>query len=136
MTGTCDYILFNPENLYILLFNKIKELNVTGFSDKDKAEYYHRCYKAVDGLWFVKTEQMYDFDSALEIDQEVWNIMPKIQARFLKKKLGGNSSVHLIWTVFKYLTLRVLQGIFIHPNTCCQCISFKIFGSFFHYLFV
>ena len=119
MTGTCDYILFNLENLYILLFNKIKELNVTGFSDKDKAEYYHRCYKAVDGLWFVKTEQMYDFDSALEIDQEVWNIMPKIQARFLKKKLEaeeGLAALDICFTKkleldgFKFKTDRQKDG--------------------------
>lgn len=61
---------------------------MAGFSDKDKAEYYHRCYKAVDGLWFVKSEDKFDFNTALELDREVWEVMPKIQARFLKKKLS------------------------------------------------
>jgi hypothetical protein len=63
------------------------------FSDKDKAEYYHRCYKTVDGLWFVKSEEKFDFDTALELDREVWNVMPKIQARFIKKKLGAGEGL-------------------------------------------
>lgn len=61
---------------------------MTGISEKDKVEYYHRCYKAVDGLWFVKTEERFDFDSALELDRDVWSVMPKIQSRFIKEKLG------------------------------------------------
>jgi len=55
---------------------------------KDTAEYLNRCYSAVDGLWFVKTEEKYGFDAALDLDEEVWKVMPKIQARFLKHKLG------------------------------------------------
>ncbi|MCJ7665324.1 MAG: L-2-amino-thiazoline-4-carboxylic acid hydrolase [Actinobacteria bacterium] len=61
---------------------------MTRFTDKDRAEYFHRSYKAVDGLWFVKTEEQFDFDTALSLDGKVWKVMPKIQARFLKKKLG------------------------------------------------
>ncbi len=56
--------------------------------DKDVREYFHRSYTAVDGLWFVKVEEKYGFDKALNIDKEVWMIMPKIQARFLKSKLN------------------------------------------------
>ena len=61
--------------------------------DKDRAEYYHRCYKAVDGLWFVKTEDKYSFEDALDLDLEVWRVMPKIQARFIKKKLDKDSGL-------------------------------------------
>ena len=53
-------------------------------TEKQIAEFHHRCYAAVDGLWFMKVEQEYGFDSALEIDNEVWKVMPKIQARMLK----------------------------------------------------
>lgn len=56
--------------------------------ERVKAEYYHRCYKAVDGLWFVKAEEGFSFEDALALDLEVWKVMPKIQARFIKKKLG------------------------------------------------
>ena len=51
-------------------------------------EYFHRSYTAVDGLWFMKVEDKYGFDAALEIDEEVWKVMPKIQARKLKKLTG------------------------------------------------
>jgi hypothetical protein len=61
--------------------------------EKDKAEYYHRCYKTVDGLWFVKAEDKYCFEDALDLDLEVWKVMPKIQARFIKKKLGKDSGL-------------------------------------------
>ncbi|MFC1861284.1 DUF6125 family protein [Chloroflexota bacterium] len=53
-------------------------------SDKQIAEYYHRSYQTVDGLWFMKIEEQYGFDAALDIDCEVWKVMPKIQARKLK----------------------------------------------------
>jgi hypothetical protein len=47
-------------------------------------EYFRRSYTAVDGLWFVKVEDGYGFDVALRTDEEVWQILPKIQARMLK----------------------------------------------------
>jgi hypothetical protein len=52
------------------------------------AEYFSRSYKTVDGLWFMKVEEKYGFDAALEVDNEVWKVMPKIQARMIKKFLG------------------------------------------------
>jgi hypothetical protein len=51
-------------------------------------EYFHRSYKAVDGLWFMKVEDKYGFNAALEIDKEVWKVMAKIQARMIKSMLG------------------------------------------------
>jgi hypothetical protein len=51
-------------------------------------EYFHRSYKTADGLWFIKVEEKYGFNAALEIDKEVWKIMPKIQARMIKSMLG------------------------------------------------
>jgi len=63
------------------------------FLDKDRAVYYHSCYKAVDGLWFVKAEDKYSFEDALDLDREVWKVMPKIQARFIKKRLGKESGL-------------------------------------------
>ncbi|MCL6591289.1 MAG: DUF6125 family protein [Firmicutes bacterium] len=52
------------------------------------AEYFQRSYTAVDGLWFMKLEEKYGFEAALEIDREVWRVFPKIQARKLKSILG------------------------------------------------
>lgn len=53
-------------------------------NDKQIAEYCYRSYTAADGLWFMKIEEKYGFDTALEIDNEVWKVMPKVQARMLK----------------------------------------------------
>jgi hypothetical protein len=53
-------------------------------NDKQVIEYFKKSYTSVDGLWFMKSEEKSDFDSALQIDARVWEVMPKIQARMLK----------------------------------------------------
>jgi hypothetical protein len=53
-------------------------------SDKQISEYWHRSYRTVDGLWFMKIEERYGFDTALDIDNDVWTVFPKIQARMIK----------------------------------------------------
>jgi len=60
-------------------------------NDKQVNEFYYRSYTSVDGLWFVKAEEKYGFNEALEIDREVWKVLPKIQARMLKSmgKIGN-----------------------------------------------
>jgi hypothetical protein len=55
--------------------------------------YLVRSYTAVDGLWFMKVEEQFGFDKALEIDQLVWEVMPKIQARQLQSFLGVDSGL-------------------------------------------
>lgn len=57
-------------------------------SDRQIIEYWHRSYRTVDGLWFVKVEDRYGFDTALDIDNEVWTVFPKIQARMMRE-MGG-----------------------------------------------
>jgi hypothetical protein len=47
-------------------------------------EYLQNSYAKVDGLWFLKIEEQFGFEKALAIDLEVWKVMPKIQARYLK----------------------------------------------------
>lgn len=61
--------------------------------DAQIAEYFHRSYTAVDGLWFMKLEERFGFDTALEIDVAVWQVMPKIQARKLKELTGLQSGL-------------------------------------------
>ena len=58
------------------------------YNDNDLKEYFKRCFFAVDGLWFVMLEKQFDFKKALEIDQQVWQIFPKIQARKIRELLG------------------------------------------------
>jgi hypothetical protein len=56
--------------------------------------YLLRSYTAVDGLWFMKVEEKYGFDAALDLDAAVWAVMPKIQARQLKAALGEGTGIH------------------------------------------
>ncbi len=60
-------------------------------TNEQAADFFHRCYAAVDGLWCMKVEKRYGFETALEIDNAVWQVFPKIQARKLKEltKLGN-----------------------------------------------
>ena len=60
-------------------------------NDKQRAEFYFLSYTRVDGLWFMKVEEKYGFDEALNIDSEVWKVMPKIQARLLKSFCKADS---------------------------------------------
>ena len=57
------------------------------FKNKDILDYLYQNYTKADGLWFLKVEEIYGFDKALEIDSQVWKIIPKLQARFIKKRL-------------------------------------------------
>lgn len=70
---------------------------MTQLSPEQIAEFFRRSYTAIDGLWFVKLEERYGFDVALDIDDEVWKIFPKVQARTLKGmlKLGGGEEAFL-----------------------------------------
>jgi len=51
-------------------------------------EYLRRSYSAVDGLWFMMIERHFCFNKALELDAEVWSILPKIQSRKVKELLS------------------------------------------------
>lgn len=65
-------------------------------TDKQLADYFHRSYTAVDGLWFMKLEEEYGFDKALEIDKRVWEVLPKIQARKLKSILNAGDGLEAL----------------------------------------
>ncbi|MBN1894441.1 hypothetical protein JW906_08095 [bacterium] len=56
-------------------------------------EYLLRSYTAVDGLWFMKIEEKYGFDAALEMDAAVWAVMPKIQARQLRVMMAEEGGI-------------------------------------------
>mgnify|MGYP000340451510 CR=1 FL=1 len=61
---------------------------MTKLTSKQVTDYFSRSYKAVDGLWFMKVEEKHGFDVALDLDNEVWKVMPKIQVRMIKSFLG------------------------------------------------
>jgi len=71
------------------------------------ADYFKRSYTAVDGLWFMKLEERYGFETALELDNEVWKVLPKIQARFLKAAGNlGDGLDALLECLYTKLTLE------------------------------
>jgi len=61
-------------------------------SNHPEAEYLRRSFTAVDGLWFVKVEEAYGFDRALDLDVQVWKVVGKIQAREARSILGAQSN--------------------------------------------
>ncbi len=65
---------------------------MTTIDDTVKANYFKRSYEVIDGLWFMKTEEEWDFEQALEIDRRVWEIVPKIQSRTLRRLLNLRDS--------------------------------------------
>jgi len=69
-------------------------------TEREAEEYLHRCYTSVDGLWFVKVEEKYGFNTALDIDEEVWKVVPKIQARFLKNKFKKERGLEALLECF------------------------------------
>ncbi len=70
------------------------------------ADYYRRSYNAVDGLSFMKVEEAHDFETALAVDNAVWRVLPKIQARKLKELTGlGNGLAALREGLAAKLTL-------------------------------
>jgi hypothetical protein len=71
-------------------------------SDKQIIEYLKRCYTAVDGLWFIKLEEKSGFDTAIDIDDKVWKIMPKIQARMLKSLTKPDGSIKALIDCFEF----------------------------------
>ena len=75
-------------------------------NDKQIADYMYRCFTAVDGLWFMKLEEKYGFDTALEIDNDVWKVMPKIQARMLKSMGKPSNGLEALLDCFTF-KLRV-----------------------------
>ncbi|MDO9332934.1 MAG: DUF6125 family protein [Dehalococcoidales bacterium] len=69
-------------------------------TDKQIADYFHRCFTAVDGLWFIKVEEKLGFEGALGIDRAVWEVFPSIQAREMKAMLGLGKSAEALRTAF------------------------------------
>jgi len=48
---------------------------------------------AVDGLYFLGIEERWGTDAATDIDKNVWAVMGKLEARYLKKFLGNGDDL-------------------------------------------
>jgi len=77
----------------ISLFYEKGRARMIPLTQEQKIEFFRRSYTTVDGLWFMKLEENDGFETALDIDEQVWRIMPKIQARMLKNMSGLNQGL-------------------------------------------
>lgn len=63
---------------------------------------YAKLAQTLDGLWFLKLEEEFGFEKALEIDDKVWKVYGKIEARRLRRfyenlgQLEGKSSLEIL----------------------------------------
>ncbi|MHC1593381.1 MAG: DUF6125 family protein [Methermicoccaceae archaeon] len=103
-------------------------------SDEQKAEYLHRCYTAADGLWFMKVEEKYGFATALDIDNEVWKVLPKIQARTLKSMLNVGNGMDALLACFT--TKLTLEGFEFEAEKCTDGLKVVISRCPWHGLMV
>ncbi len=96
-------------------------------SEEQKQQYLQRSYTAVDGLWFMMAEEAYEFEKALELDRNVWSVMPKIQARFLKAALGVKEGMPALQQCFTekmlldgadFTIVTTPDGFTIHMTKC------------------
>jgi len=62
------------------------------FTDAQIAEFLRRSYFVVDGLWFVKVDERHGFEEAMALDEAVWDVMSKVQARKARALLGIEGS--------------------------------------------
>ncbi len=62
------------------------------FDAETVADFLRRSCHAVDGLWFMKVEEVLGFDQALELDRRVWGVMAKIQARKARELLSATGN--------------------------------------------
>ena len=69
-------------------------------NDRQIADFFRRSYTAIDGLWFMKAEEKCGFDSALDLDDEVWKVFPKVQARMLKEMTRMDSGLEALRECF------------------------------------
>jgi hypothetical protein len=88
-------------------------------TDRQIADYFHRSFTAVDGLWFMKLEEQIGFDAALDVDVAVWRVMPKIQARKMKELTGLDAGIEALCECFttkltiehyQFTTTRLADG--------------------------
>lgn len=57
-------------------------------NDKAIIDFLRKSYFSVDGLWFLRVEAEHSPEEALKIDEQVWAIMPKVQAKKVRAILG------------------------------------------------
>jgi hypothetical protein len=106
---------------------RVKEMTTDRLTDRQISEYFHRSYTAVDGLWFMKVEGQYGFEAALQMDEEVWKVLPKIQVRMLMSMIGLDKGMEGLCRAietrldlegFEFETEKDANSLKVHINRC------------------
>lgn len=96
-------------------------------TNRQIAEYFRKSYTAVDGLWFMKVEERYGFEAALQMDEEVWRVLPKIQARMLRAMVGLDKGMEGLYQAtmtrlslegFEFESEKGKDGFEVHISRC------------------
>jgi hypothetical protein len=111
---------------YRRLWNDPSAKDMTTLTSEQKSHYFQRSFTAVDGLWFVKTEEFRGFDHALETDREVWKVMPKIQARLLKEMLQVSEGMAALQSCLEAKLEAEGYGFEIGFQDAGRCLALKI----------
>lgn len=77
-------------------------------SDKRVADSFRPSCIVVDGLCFMKAEEKQGFEAALDLNDEVWKVPPKIQVRLLKSISDMTSGMDAL--LESYTTKLALEG--------------------------
>ena len=108
MNDLLEFTGFYIAGLKILVNKKLtKQKTKDMLNIKQVKEYLQNSYAKVDGLWFLKIEEQFGFEKALDIDLEVWKVMPKIQARYLKSVPEINENADDFEKLFECLKIKM-----------------------------
>lgn len=107
---------------------KIEKVKKEEFADGVIADFLRRSYAAVDGLWFMKVEELFGYEKAMDLDEVIWQIMPKIQARKARelRNITGNSILDFLRAIqmklaaegYDYSLESVGGGFMLTVNVC------------------
>jgi hypothetical protein len=93
-------------------------------SSDEIIEYWRRSHDTADGLWFMKVEEKYGFDAALDIDDQVWTVLPKIKARMLKSMGGLENGISGLFEAV--VTKLHLEGFTFEARMADEGTAFKV----------
>lgn len=98
-----------------------------GLTPEQTADYLYHSFTRVDGLWFVLAEEKYGFDAALALDKAVWQVVPKLQARFLARQMNLTRDLPGLATAlraklgvdrYEFTLVNTAEGLELSLTTC------------------
>nr|MDO8112259.1 DUF6125 family protein [Candidatus Sigynarchaeota archaeon] len=82
-------------------------------NDSDEREtLYSALFQILDGLWFMKTEEQFGFDKALQIDRDVWKIFGQKEAQRLVKYYQDKGILKKNDSPVKALEMLLVKSLF------------------------